>query len=197
MLRYLHKNWSHAGILIAVYVTLVLLCMACQLDLFILLIWLQFPVYLVHEFEEHTYPGGFKQFVNKSVFSVYDQDIPLNDERVFWINILAVWFLFPLTAIAAQFIHPALGLLTPCFSLMNASFHIISGIVKRSYNPGLLASIFLNYPLGVYALYMAYCEGYLLSSCLAGALFISFAVHIVMIGMAVYWYRSWLRKKII
>ncbi len=195
MLQYLHKNWSHAGILIAIYVTLVLLCMAPHLDLFTLLVWLQFPVYLIHEFEEHAYPGGFKQFVNRGIFHVYDQDIPLNDERIFWINILAVWFLFPLTAIAAQFIHPALGLLTPCFSLINASLHILSGMVKRSYNPGLLASIFLNYPLGIYALYVARAEAYLVPSYLAGAFLISFMVHTIMIGVAVYWYRLWLTNK--
>jgi hypothetical protein len=194
MLQYLHNNWSHAGILIAIYVTLVLLCIAHYLDLFTLLVWLQFPVYLVHEFEEHTYPGGFKKFVNRSIFHVYDKDIPLTDERVFWINILAVWVMFPLTAVATQFIHPVLGLLTPCFSLMNASLHIISGVINRSYNPGLLTSIFLNYPLGMCALYVGYCEGYLLSPYFFCALFISFSVHVMMVAIAFYWYRQWTKK---
>src|SRR5947207_996180 len=107
MLPYLHKNWAYAGILIALYTTLVLLCMAPQLDTFILLVWLQFPVYLVHEFEEHAYPGGFQQFVNRNIFHVYDRDVPFNEKRIFWINILIVWALFPLAAIASQFIHPA------------------------------------------------------------------------------------------
>jgi hypothetical protein len=197
MLQYLHKNWSHAGILIAIYVTLVLLCMAPYLDLFTLLVWLQFPVYLVHEFEEHTYPGGFKQFVNRTVFQVYDQDIPLTVERVFWINILAVWFLFPLTAVAAQLIHPAFGILTPCFSLVNASLHIVGAIIKRTYNPGLVASIFLNYPLGAYALFVAYDAGYLIPSYLLCALLISLGVHIALLGMALYWYRVWLKNKVV
>ena len=195
MLQYLYKNWAQSGILIAIYVTLVLLCMAPQLDTYILLIWLQFPVYLVHEFEEHAYPGGFKNFINKVVFHIQDQDIPLTDKRVFWINILAVWFLFPLTAVAAQFIHPALGLLTPCFSLMNATLHIVNGVARSFYNPGLLISVFLNYPIGLSALYVAYTKGCLIHSYLVCALLFSLAVHVAMVVMAFYWYRVWFRNK--
>ena len=196
MLQYLYKNWAHMGLLIAIYLSVVLLCVAQCLDLFSLLVWLQFPVYLIHEFEEHAYPGGFKSFINRTIFHVYDQDIPLTDERVFWINILAVWFLFPLTAVAAQFIHPALGLLTPCFSLMNATLHIIAGTIKRSYNPGLIASVSLNYPIGVYALCVAHHKGYLVHSYLAVALLVSLAVHVGMVAMALYWYRQWRNKTI-
>jgi len=195
MLQYLYKNWAQAGMLIAIYVTLVLLCMAPQLDTYLLLIWLQFPVYLVHEFEEHAYPGGFKNFINKMVFHIQDQDIPLTDKRVFWINILAVWVLFPLTAVATQYIDPALGILTPCFSLLNASLHIINGVGRRLYNPGILISIFLNYPIGLYTLYLAHTKGYLLYSYLAFAVLFSLAVHLAMGFMAFYWYRIGIKNK--
>lgn len=188
MLRYLYKNWAHMGLLIAFYVTLVLACMAPCLDPFIFLVWLQFPVYLIHEFEEHAYPGGFKQFVNQSIFHIYDRDIPLDPERVFLINILAVWFLFPITAVVAQFVNPLYGLLAPCFSLVNASLHIGNGIGRRIYNPGLLASIFLNYPLGFYALYVGYKEGYLAPLYLGASIAFSVAIHLALVGMALYWY---------
>lgn len=194
MLQYLYKDWARAGSLLALYTTLLIVCMVPHVDFFIVLVWLQFPVYLLHEFEEHAYPGGFKEFVNKNVFHVYDQDIPLTEERVFWINILAVWVLFPLVAVAAQFIDPVWGLLSICFSLVNASLHILMGIGRRMYNPGLLASVFLNYPVGIYALLVAHREGYLLTSYMVGFFLFSVAVHILIVMFALHWYRLGMKK---
>jgi hypothetical protein len=153
MMSYLYKHWPAMCLPMAIYITLVLVSSMHALGLLIFLIWLQFPIYLLHEFEEHAYPGGFKNFVNHEVFGISGAvDMPLNDKNIFWINIPAIWILFPLGAILAQQVNPSIGAILPYFGLFNATIHIIALIVKRKYNPGLGASIILNYPTGIYTL---------------------------------------------
>ena len=137
----------------AIYIALVLFSSMHALDLVIFLIWLQFPIYLIHEFEEHAFPGGFKNFINRELFHITNRnDMPLNDADIFWINIPAIWLLFPLGGILAQHVNPSIGAILPYFALFNATLHILVLIIKRKYNPGVLVSIVLNYPTGIYTL---------------------------------------------
>lgn len=195
MLQYLYKNWAHAGLLIAVYVTLLLVSVAQCLDPYVFLVWLQFPVYLVHEFEEHAWPGGFKTFVNKNVFGIQNADEPLTDARVFWINILGVWVLFPVAAFATQFVNPLYGLLAPCFGLFNASLHIVWALGLRRYNPGLLVSAFLNYPTGIYTIFVARKMGYFSMPALLGASAFAFMCHLIIFLAVLYWYQEYSKNK--
>ncbi len=156
MMQYLYRNWAKMGMLLALYSLVFLFSFASSLTWPLFWIWLQFPIYVIHEFEEHAYPGGFKDFVNREIFHQKQNDFPLNDADIFWINIPAVWILFPVVAILAQHIDPKIGLILPFFGLFNATTHILVFAVKRKYNPGLLASAFLNYPLGIYTLIVFY-----------------------------------------
>ena len=65
MLGYLYANWAHSGLLVAFYATVILLCNVSTIPFFIFLVWMQFPVYLMHEFEEHVYPGNFQFFLTE------------------------------------------------------------------------------------------------------------------------------------
>ena len=91
-----------------------------------LLIWLQVPVYLLHQFEEHAWPGGFKEFVGKIVFK-QDDGGPLTEKSIFWINIPIVWIGFPIFA-ALTTISTDLGLWIIYLSLTNGAFHILVAI---------------------------------------------------------------------
>jgi len=73
------------------YVFLLLFLFRPDIDKILFLIWLQVPIYLLHQFEEHAISGGFKDFVNKKVFKILDGDYPLDDVSIFWINIPIVW----------------------------------------------------------------------------------------------------------
>jgi hypothetical protein len=128
---------------------------------YLFLIWLQFPVYLLHQFEEHAFPGHFVDFVNRHLFHVMHQDVPLNSINAFWINIPFIFILFPLCAALAQLSLPKIGLFLPFFGLFNATTHIVVFFVFRKYNPGLLVSAFLNYPTGIYTLVVAHQIGIL------------------------------------
>ncbi len=193
--QYLYANWAYSSILIAIYSSLIIWSSRLTMDPFIFFVWLQFPIYLLHEFEEHGYPGGFQDHINTTIFASKKLNSPFDPERIFWINILAVWVLFPLGAVLAQLVHPAFGIILPCFGLTNATLHILSFLKQRMYNPGLLVSIFLNYPTGIYTLHLAHKEGILTVANTSSAFVFSIIAHIMIVGSAVYWYRQGIKNK--
>lgn len=154
MKNYLYQHWAESTLIMGIALTVVLLSFLPTTPWMLFLIWFQFPVYLFHQFEEHVYPGHFKEFINTQIFHSQDPNSPLSTSNVFWINILAIWFLFPIGAVCAQNISIEYGLLLPIFGLFNATLHILMFLIKRRYNPGLLVSTFLNYPTGIYTLWV-------------------------------------------
>lgn len=109
------------------------------------LIWLQIPLYMLHQFEEHAWPGGFKSYINRKIFNVIDREAPLNDERIFWINIPIIWVLMPLCAIFSRFCL-VIGAWIPFFAVINSLTHIFVLVAKREYNPGAVVSLLVNIP---------------------------------------------------
>jgi hypothetical protein len=183
MKEYLYHHWADSTLFIALGMIVVLLPLSPNIPLYLLLIWLQFPVYLVHEFEEHVYPGKFKEYINKNVFHSPVADFPLSAANVFWINILAIWILFPLSAILATLISPQFGVLLPIFGLFNATLHIIFLFIKRCYNPGSFVSIFLNYPTGIYTLYVLAQNNIITLLNLTSVIMVTIAAHALIIGI--------------
>ena len=149
----LYKNWARSCMPLAIFTLVILLSSLRQIGWAVFIIWLQFPVYLIHEFREHVSPGDFKNFINTNVFKSKRENFPLNDANIYWINIPFIWIIFPLFAVLAQNVNIEFGVVLPIFSIFNATTHIIMTLVKRRFNPGVIASIFLNYPAGIYALY--------------------------------------------
>lgn len=187
---YLYKNWAKFSLLLALIVLSFLFAFSKELSGPLFWIWIQFPIYLIHEFEEHVWPGHFKEFVNREVFHSRNPDMPLDNAGVFWINILVIWIFFPLAAILAQVYDPKIGSFLPYFGLFNATTHIIGFFVKRKYNPGLFASVFLNYPLGIYALVVLAENGDLPRMTSVLSLSLSLLIHLTMIAYVFHRYRS-------
>lgn len=181
MRQYLYRHWADSTLILALGVTVLLLSFLSVMPWYLFLIWLQLPIYLIHEFEEHVFPGKFRQFINYEVFHSADENAPLSPAGVFWINILAIWILFPLAAILAQHVSPEYGLLLPIFGLFNASLHIIMLFVKRKYNPGLIVSVVLNYPTGIYTLYVLTQAGFMNAVSLSTALIVTIAAHALIV----------------
>jgi hypothetical protein len=181
MRHYLYHHWAESTLILALGISVVLFSFLYTTPWYLFLIWLQFPIYLIHEFEEHVFPGKFREFINKEVFHSPRDDAPLTVPAVFWINILAIWILFPLGAILAQNVNPEYGLLLPVFGLFNATLHILMGLIKRKYNPGLMVSLCLNYPTGIYTLYVLCQEGFLHATSITIALLVTFFAHALII----------------
>ena len=91
----------------AVFYTFVVLVFRNGLDTLGLLIFLAFPIYVVHEIEEYYLPGGFTDFFNKNIFKVNPSSPiqPLDREVIFWINAIYVYVFLPLGALLYT-IHP-------------------------------------------------------------------------------------------
>ncbi len=65
-----------------------------------------------------------------------------------------MYVLLPLSGILSHYFGNEWGLRTAYYSTLNASAHVVMFFIfGRKYNPGLVASILLNIPLGVYTIW--------------------------------------------
>ena len=108
-------------------------------------------IYMLHQTEEHLWPGGFRQFANAHVFKSGNDDWPVDKGGVALVNIGFVWL--PV-ALAALFPGPLrwLGLAWIGLTLINALTHIVAAVRFRIYNPGLVTSILLFLPFTIWML---------------------------------------------
>jgi hypothetical protein len=151
-MKWLIDNWSKSTIFLAIYLLIMLLCYVMNDNFLLFLIWVQTPIYFLHQFEEYIFPGGFVEFFNTKVLGSNKSDFPLNKEVSFWINIPIVFIAFPLSAILAGSIDISIGIWTAYFSILNALSHV-GMFFKYRYNPGFVVSIFLNIPVGIFTIY--------------------------------------------
>lgn len=96
MNNWLYKNWAKLCIILSIILAIIILLVVKTNNILLFLIWIQIPIYLLHQFEEHSWPGGFKNFVNKEIFNVEVGEYPLNDINIFWINVPIIWVLMPI-----------------------------------------------------------------------------------------------------
>jgi hypothetical protein len=151
-MKWLYNNWYASTPLLAIYLLIFLVIFVLEENFALFLIWLQTVVYFFHQFEEYILPGGFVAFFNTKALGSKKADFPLDKKSSFWINIPIVFIAYPLSAILAGNFDISLGVWTAYFSIINALSHV--GIFfKYGYNPGLVASVFLNIPVGIYTLY--------------------------------------------
>jgi hypothetical protein len=155
MVNWLYKNWARLCIILSIIVVVIILLAVKTNNILLFLIWIQIPIYLLHQFEEHSWPGGFKKFVNREIFNVKVGEYPLNDTNIFWINVPIIWVLMPIFA-SLSYINLFFGLWIPFFAVFNSLTHVIGAVVKRKYNPGLFVSLVLGIPVAVYTLWLFY-----------------------------------------
>ncbi len=108
-------------------------------------------IYMIHQIEEHLWPGGFRQFANAHVFKSGDDDWPVSEGGVALVNVGYVWL--PIL-LAALFPGPLrwLGLAFVAMTLINALTHIGASVRFRIYNPGLITSVVLFLPFTIWML---------------------------------------------
>lgn len=187
-LDFLYKNWAKMGLLLAIYLVIMLLSFQQSISDLVFYAWLTLPLYFAHQFEEHCLPGKFKEFFNHHLF--HKTFIPLNEKNVFWINVVLTWVLFPIAAILAQHVGISFGLFLAYFLLLNASIHIISFLVKRKYNPGLVTSVLLFVPAGLYFLHLFHTSHLLHWTNSLIAIGIALILHIAIVIYAFYIYKK-------
>lgn len=113
------------------------------------LVLLQMPIYMLHQYEEHT-GDRFRLWVNRML----GRGDVLTPTATFWINSLLVWGLDLAALYLACFVDLSLGLIAFYLPMLNAFGHIVPALVKRQYNPGLVTSAVLFLPVGVVSTYL-------------------------------------------
>ena len=105
-------------------------------------------IYMLHQIEEHLWPGGFRQFTNAHVFKSGNDDWPVDIPGVALINIGYVWLPVGLAVLFPEALR-WIGLAWVGLTLINGITHIVSTIRLRIYNPGLVTSIVLFLPFTI------------------------------------------------
>ena len=156
-MTWLYNNWYKCTPFLGIYLLIFLLLFVFESDFALFLIWIQFVVYLFHQCEEYIYPGGFVSFFNTKPLGSKYGNFPLDKKASFWINIPIIFIAYPLSAVLAEKINLSIGIWTAYFSIINALSHV-GMFFKYRYNPGLIASVSLNIPVGLYTIYYFYTE---------------------------------------
>ena len=112
------------------------------------LVFLQLPLYMLHQLEEHA-GDRFRTYVNTQVAGVPDA---LTTEAVVVINVPLVWGVDLAVLYLARFVSLGLGLIAVYLSVVNALAHIAMAVRFRGYNPGLATAVVLFLPVGIWSL---------------------------------------------
>lgn len=144
MLERLHENWVYGGFLSAIMLLALTPVLAADWSFGLILVWLQLPAYMLHQYEEHD-DDRFRRLVNATIGG--DNDV-LSRRDTFLINIFGVWGIDSAAFALAASGHIGIGLVAVYLSLVNSVGHLAQAIALRQYNPGLVTSVVLFIPLG-------------------------------------------------
>ncbi len=145
MLRWLYREWPYATLFASGFLILLSpFFYAFGLPLF--LVYLQLPVYMVHQFEEHD-QDRFRTFANQMLAGGREAFTPA---AIFVINSLGVWVLNLISLYLAYYVDLAWGLIGIYMTLVNGVTHVAAGLVFRRYNPGLITTFVLFFPASIW-----------------------------------------------
>lgn len=149
---WLKKDWAKAGFVVSIFLFVFLFVFVRRADFVVFILLLQTPLYMLHQTEEYVFPGGFAEFFNTEIFKLKPGTGPLDQNFIFFINIPLIWILLPVFGLLSTIDH-RYGLWIPYFSFFAGIAHILLSLrAKKLYNPGLVVSLLLNIPIGLWAL---------------------------------------------
>jgi len=155
MLERLQDNWVYGGFLAAIMLLALTPVLAADWSLGLLLVWLQLPAYMLHQYEEHD-ADRFRRSINTTIGGGKDV---LSRRDTFVINIVGVWGIDGAAFALAASGHIGVGLVAVYLSLVNSVGHLVQAIALRHYNPGLVTSVVLFMPLGALTLWALAASG--------------------------------------
>ena len=170
--------WVYGGFLSGILLLILLPELARSWSTALLGVFLQLPIYMLHQFEEHD-DDRFRRFVNRNIGGGYDV---LPSLAVFVINVPGVWGVNALAFYLAACGLVGFGLIGIYMTLVNGVTHILASIRSRAYNPGLITSVFLFLPAGIFGLVAVQRTGDAGWGCHVLGLLSSLAIHAAIIG---------------
>jgi hypothetical protein len=143
-MNWFYSRWPAAALSMGI----VLLLLAPTWSLALLVIYLQLPIYLLHQLEEHV-DHRFRTLVHQRIFGGAE---PLTPMAILVINLPGVWGLSLACLYAAIFVGVGWGLTAVYLVVLNGVTHVVAAVASRACNPGLWTSIALFLPVGGLAL---------------------------------------------
>ncbi|HVZ84990.1 MAG TPA: HXXEE domain-containing protein [Terracidiphilus sp.] len=149
MIDRLLRFWVYGGALCGLLLAAITPVLARGWPLGLLAVWLQLPLYMLHQYEEHD-DNRFAEFVNRHMAHGRRALTPAS---VFLINVPGVWGVVAVSWMLAATVRPGLGLIAIDLTLVNALAHIGGLIMLRVYNPGVITAVIGFIPIGGWALW--------------------------------------------
>jgi len=141
-------SWSRVGLPLAAGLLVLAPLVRRWVGRATLLVYLQLPVYMLHQYEEHGH-GAFKREMNALLPPTVGR---LTDRNIFLTNVVGVWGSDVAATALAATIAPSAGLVAPYLAVVNAVLHLASALRSRRYNPGLATALLLFLPFGAYSI---------------------------------------------
>ena len=188
------RDWAKAGLLISIFLFAFLFFIVKDTDFVLFLLLLQTPLYMLHEAEEYIFPGGFGKFFNMDIMKFDTPDKPLDEDFIFSINIILIWIILPFFGLLAakDYVY---GLWLPYFSFFAGVSHIALGIkARKRYNAGLVVSLLLNIPVGVWSVLYLINQGLLPNLILTPHFFLGLGFNLALPVIGVMKYKKHLRE---
>lgn len=142
-------QWPYAGAVAALPLLVVFPILWSAEGLALALVFLQLPLYMLHQLEEHA-GERYRLYVDGLLGGGREV---LGRTMIFWVNALAVWALFLLVLLLAQYVDLGLGLIAIYVAGFNALTHLASAAATRGYGPGLWSAIALLLPGAAWGAY--------------------------------------------
>ncbi len=189
--RWLKKEWAKVGVILAIYLFVMLFVFVRKYDFVVFVLLLQTPLYMLHQTEEYIFPGGFGRFFNTKIFNLKTEDEPLDENFIFYVNVLLIWIVLPVCGLLST-LNYNIGLWLPYFSFFAGVAHVALALkAKKRYNPGLLASLFINIPIGLWSIFYLHERGLIANFILNIHLVIGLAVNTILPVMGTVLFRNY------
>ncbi len=150
--KWLKKDWAKTGFILSIFLLIFLIVFVRKYDFVVFILLLQTPLYMFHQTEEYIFPGGFGKYFNTQIFKLESEDEPVDQNFIFFVNIILIWIALPLFGLLST-IDYRFGLWIPYFSFFAGIAHIVLAIkAKKIYSPGLIVSLLINIPVGLWSI---------------------------------------------
>jgi hypothetical protein len=170
--------WVYGGFLAGLLLLILLPEFARHWSIALFTVFLQLPVYMLHQYEEHD-NDRFRRFVNRTIGGGKEV---LSPEAIFLINVPGVWGVIAGSFYLSAYVAIGYGLIAVYLTLVNAVTHIVAGVASRAYNPGLATGALLFLPAGAFGVVELQQTGEVGWSHHLVGLLAAIAIHVAIVG---------------
>lgn len=151
-INFYRHNWYYIGMILFIALSFFMGFWGSDFSRIQVILVFSFMAMLIHQFEEYAYPGGFPSIANIAVSGEKDipERYPFNANQCMISNTFLTYTFYILPVLLPNIIW--LGLAQVMLGMLQLFAHGIGTNLrlKSIYNPGLLAVVILQWPIGLY-----------------------------------------------